>query len=234
MTDTPPEPANPAPGIAETFNPALLMQILSSLSSLSPVNHPPELKLDTGNKGENWKIWKQMWTNYAILSKLSDKSAEYKLAKFLSTIGLDAMRVYNSMTFNTVEEKNDLAAVLEKFELFAVGEKNSTYERYIFNSTNQGDDTFDKFLTKLLNQAKNCEFWECLHDSIIRDRIILGISDAHLHKRLLAKDLTPDKCIRICKSLEVNDKRHKAISGSADNPETVQSSREERPETKDI
>ena len=51
--------------------------------------------------------------------------------------------------------------------------------------------------------AQSCNFCNCLHDSLIRDRIVLGIKDSRARKRLLQQQqLTLQRCVDICKASE--------------------------------
>ena len=217
-------PTHPTPAEASSSAAPGQMDLLQQLLSCIPSapTPPPALKLDvTANKSDNWKLWKQQWENYAILSHLENQPVKFRMAKFLSTIGEDAIRIYNSMVFEPTEYKSDLDCVMKKFEKFAIGEGNTTYERYLFNSINQNADSIDQFLTKLISQAKTCNFCSCMHDTLIRDRIILGVKDDSLRKRLLAKDLDLDKCIRLCKAEEANELRYRTIRGETETANKV-------------
>lgn len=203
MEDTPP-----------AIDPGVLKQVMDLLAPAlghrsAPVNPPPPLKLDA----ESWKLWKQTWDNYVVLTKLADQPPDYQLATLLSCIGIEALKIYNSMSFATDEDPKSVDVILAKFQKFAIGEKNITYERYIFNSTNQEEDSVDMFVAKLQSLAKTCNFCDCLNESLIRDRIVLGIRNNDIRKRLLqVQDLSLQKCIDICKAAEATDVRYKHIT----------------------
>ena len=64
--------------------------------------------------------------------------------------------------------------------------------------------------------AKTCNFGE-LRDNLIRDRIVIGIRDNSIRKKLLAEGkLTLDKCINICRANETTAKQLKEIRQSED------------------
>lgn len=173
---------------------------------LTPVPHitpPAKLNLED-NKADNWKVWKQMWNNYSIIAKLEQHGEEYKIALFLHCIGPDALKVYNAMVFTQDEDKNKLDTIIAKFDEYIIGETNETYERYLFNTRDQEPgEPVDSYVTALKTQAKNCNFCNCMHDSLIRDRIVLGIRDRPTRKRCFEhQKLTLNKCIDICKSAE--------------------------------
>ena len=54
------------------------------LPSSSP---PPTLDLET-NSSENWKLWKQIWYNYLIVSGLDSKPECYVTALLIHIIGV--------------------------------------------------------------------------------------------------------------------------------------------------
>ncbi len=50
---------------------------------------------------------------------------------------------------------------------------------------------------------KYCEFCKCLSDRLLKDRIVLGITDAKTREKLLnERPLTLNKCLDICRSVE--------------------------------
>ena len=97
-----------------------------------------------------------------------------------------------------------------------IGELNETFERYTFNSRNQQEnESIDAYVTALRTLTKTCNFCDCMRDSIIRDRIVLGIQDHRTRKRLLQeRSLTLSKCIDLCKSSEATNLQLKTISGA--------------------
>ena len=56
---------------------------------------------------------------------------------------------------------------------------------------------FDNFVTELKKLSKKCEFSD-LQNSLIRDIIIIGITDNHLRQRILGEpDLTLDSALKL-------------------------------------
>jgi len=72
--------------------------------------------------------------------------------------------------------------------------------------------------------VKICNFSDCLRDSLIRDRVVVGIKDEHTTKKLLRiRDLTLNRCIDICRSEEVTALHMKSLLESVDNLNQVKS-----------
>ena len=89
-------------------------------------------------------------------------------------------------------------------EKFAKGIVNETLERHIFYSRNQQEgESFDDFLTEIRILSKNCSFCNGCISGMIRDRIVGGVRDDELRRRLLAeKELTEQKATEMCRSQE--------------------------------
>ena len=111
-------------------------------------------------------------------------------------------------------DTRDIATILKKFDEQIIGKLNETYERYKFNSRKQATgEQFDMYLTDLRHLAKNCNFCNCLCDTLLRDRIVMGIHDNETRKRLLEmKDLTLDRCVGVCRAYEATETRMQSIA----------------------
>ena len=148
------------------------MQQMSSLPSGIPM--PKPLNLD--NVATNWKKFKRAWDNYTVVVRLQQFDEEYKTATFLSAIGEEALEIYKGMTFNPPESSKVLDSVVQKFEEYCIGQTNETFEWYLFNSRSQKEDeSIDHYVLALGTLAKSCNFFQCLHDSLIRNRIVFGL-----------------------------------------------------------
>ena len=93
---------------------------------------------------------------------------------------------------------------------------NETYERYQFNSRRQKDcETIGEYLTVIRSLARTCGLCDCLKDSLIRDRLVLGIrvnKKASTIKRLLQEaKLTLQKCINIFQGSEATANQMKEL-----------------------
>ena len=72
---------------------------------------------------------------------------------------------------------------------------------------------------------KTCNFCDYLRDSLIRDRIVLGIKNELTTKKLLRmRDLNLNRCIDVCRSEEVAELQMKSLSGPVDNINQIKSS----------
>ena len=172
-----------------------------SIPPVHGIRPPLPLSIDS-NISDNWKLFKQKWQNYAIVAQLEKQSPAYCSALLLHTLGDDALRIYNGFDFQdtqrTVEE------ILDRFDRFAIGETNETYERFVFNNRSQEqDETFENFYAAIRSLIKSCNFCDRCLDSILRDRIVVGIRDPDTQTALLKeRNLTLERAVDTCKSAE--------------------------------
>ena len=100
-------------------------------------------------------------------------------------IGDEAFDIYNTFTWDSEDDKMKINKVLEQFDNFCERRKSTIYERYPFFSQGQeSGESIDKYATVLRNMADNCEFQD-LKNSLIRDRIVFGVTDNHVPEQLL-------------------------------------------------
>ena len=100
---------------------------------VSGINPPPPPSFSGDAVRESWKLFKQKWENYAIITNLNDHPKEYQVALLLHAMGDEGLRIFNGFTFNTAADERTTAEIVAKFDTFVVGEVNETYESFVFN-----------------------------------------------------------------------------------------------------
>ncbi|ESO90539.1 hypothetical protein LOTGIDRAFT_164126 [Lottia gigantea] len=61
------------------------------------INVSPPAQLILGDSPvENWKLYKQAWSNYKVIAGLELRTEEYRKALFLHNLGREAQLIYNS------------------------------------------------------------------------------------------------------------------------------------------
>lgn len=196
--------------MAENGNAPLPLEV-PGLQSSVPL--PPKLEM-RGNIAQNWKRWKQIWDSFEIVTNLKQKDQAYRVATFITCIGVDALEVYNGLPFSDLNEQNNMDIVLKLMETHCLGETNVIYERYIFNNRVQQDkESIETYATQLRALSQTCDYGD-LQDQLIRDRIVCGIRENSIRKKLLQEaDLTLKRCIDICRAAESTTAQVKAIAG---------------------
>ena len=185
-----------------------------------PVNLPlPEkLEISTGTLVNNWRKFKRAWENYEVAAQLKDPqnpawNKERRAATLLTSLGSDALDVLEGLPFEEEIQRKDPEVILETLEKYCIGEVNESFERYTFNKRDQEQhEAIDAYVAALRVLAKTCNYGQ-LTDSLIRDRIILGIRDNAARKKLLqTQKLTLKHTVDIVRSFEVAAQQLKQIS----------------------
>ena len=146
----------------------------------------PKALIIEENLAANWKKFKRTWDNYAVVARLNRFEDEFKTATFLSCIGEDALEIFEGLDFPSEGDRKKLEVVITKFQDFCLRETNETYEWFVFNSRQKKEnETVDQYITALRRLAQTCNFCACLRDSLIRDRLVLGINNNNIQKKLL-------------------------------------------------
>ncbi len=180
----------------------------------------PPLKLAIDSQiATNWILWKQQFEIYSIASGLQQKSKIVQSNTLLHCLGQDALVIYNTLDFGD-QDKEDPKIVLKLFDAYFLPKKNVTLERHIFLSRyQQPGETFDTFLTDLRSKIRSCNYAD-LADGILKDQIVIGITDNSVRDRLLrtsqeGEDLTLNKAIDICRAAEQTVTHSGTLSGDS-------------------
>ena len=163
---------------------------------------PKALEISPDNRGVNWDLFKQTWTNYETATGMESKPQRQRIAILLSVIGQDALIVYNAFHWSPGEAQT-VEAILAKFEAYCKPKLNVSYERFVFMSRKQKkNESINDYTVALKNLVRNCDYGE-LTDSLVRDAIIMGVNSKKIQEALLHEnDLTLDKCVNIVCSAE--------------------------------
>ena len=118
----------------------------------------------------------------------------------------------------------DIDVIMLKLKEFCVGATNEIYERYRFNKRDQEvGESIESYVAALRSLAKSCKYGE-LTDSFIRDRIVIGIPENSVRKKLLQENkLTLPKCINICRANEKTSKQVKEMSEESQDVNVIRS-----------
>ena len=77
------------------------------------------------------------------------------------------------------------------------------FAHFRFNNEVQGNDSIDKFVTRLRLRARDCRYAD-KQDEMIRDRIVFGTSSSQICEKLIneGEKLTLDRAIQIAQNYE--------------------------------
>lgn len=172
---------------------------------------PGNIKI-IGNPSVDWIKWKNSFETFLVATGLETAPDRRKIAILMNLIGEDALDLMNNFSFTPATDKDVYAVVLEKFDEYCLPKKNLTVERFNFHNICQKEgEPFESFLTELKSKAAKCEFGD-QKNSLIRDRIVCGIRDKALQKRLLRdNNITMDDAVELCIAAETSERQARAL-----------------------
>ncbi|UYV75756.1 K02A2.6-like [Cordylochernes scorpioides] len=172
---------------------------------------PPSQFELTLNNAEAWETWKYTFLLYSDAIQLETKPVKQQRAILLHNIGDDALNIYKTFGLQEALTNPTITDILEKFDNHFKPFKNVIYRRYnFFSEVQEKNQSFDDF-TKVKNKAVDCDFGD-LTESLIRDRIVLGVLDKNLTERYLQDpDLTLSKAIDLGRAAESSRTQLKEI-----------------------
>ena len=127
---------------------------------------------------------------------------------YLLCIGAKGRDIYSTFTFEPDADKHVLGRVVEKFDTYCQPRKNLNF----FTCRQTSGQRFDDYVTELRQRSKDCEFGD-ICDSLIRDILIIGITDNRLRERLLREaNLTLDKAIQAGQASEETKEQSRVLA----------------------
>eukprot|EP00914_Ancora_sagittata_P015152 GHVO01029710.1.p1 GENE.GHVO01029710.1~~GHVO01029710.1.p1 ORF type:complete len:1206 (-),score=132.44 GHVO01029710.1:398-4015(-) len=170
------------------------------------LNVCPPQAFDTEAPGANdrFKQWKGCWERYILLSGAKQKSEEYQIALLLHCLGPACVQIFEAFTFSATEDATKIKDVAGKFEKhFSESTKDFIERIKFYRRAQQEHESFDVFLGDLKAMVKTCGFCNCIQDTLILDRIIMGHKDRRIREKLLAQEkLDLKSAVSMCKAAE--------------------------------
>lgn len=173
----------------------------------------------SGDLSSNWASFRAEFDDYLLATGLCEKDADVQAATLRRLMGSECRHLYKHNLGLTQDQQKDVKAILEALEDYFTPTKNVIFERYVFGNLRQEEgETIDTFVTRLREKAATCEYGT-LRDQLIRDRLVLGITDEGARRRLLReKDLTLAMAVEICRAAEIMDSKLKTMALDTSRP----------------
>nr|XP_054599642.1 uncharacterized protein LOC129164243 isoform X1 [Nothobranchius furzeri] len=175
---------------------------------------PAQWSMDAVNLSKAWKTWKEEFTLYTELA-LPDAEEKARVKLFYYLIGERGRELCGTLI--GAEARVAVSELMRKIDEHCNPKVNETVERYRFFARNQAPgENIDKYVRDLRLLASTCNFGQ-LKDSLIRDRIVCGTNSSSWRERLLREEnLTLDRCLDICRAMEISREYNKTIAGQAE------------------
>ena len=134
-------------------------------------------------KPEDSERWIRRFERFRIASQLDKENAAAQVNTLIYGMGDKADDILASLQL-TDEERASYTTVKGKLDKSFIIKRSIIYERAKFNLRVQRvGEPVDNFITDLFSLGEHCGFGN-LHDELIRDRIVVGLSDKGLSEKL--------------------------------------------------
>lgn len=174
---------------------------------------PDHLNISSGDISENFEQFKEEVLIYLTATESEKKPLKVQIARLKNLIGTEGLRLYQTIT-NYRPEEETINNILETLHEYCVPKKNETISIHKFFSRKQiQGECFDNYYTELKRLVKPCDFRD-QEDKLLRSQLILGIASPETQERLLRDNLSLDKVLQFCRSVELANKNVKAINKS--------------------
>ena len=161
--------------------------------------------------GMNFRDWYERLEFMFIASSVD--TDEKKRAMFLTNISAEMFNLLKNLIHPQKLSDTTLDALKTTLEGQLNPEPNEIMERYKFNMRNRGDcESITDYIIELRKLAKTCNYGDKMKE-MIRDRIVCGIKEVNIQRRLLSKGkgLTFEGAIEIALAMESAEKEAASI-----------------------
>lgn len=147
------------------------------------------------SKPSLWPEWREQFTTFRIASKLHKDDGNVQVHSLLYAMGPEATKIYKKFKFPDPAEDAEIAPqddydiVLGLFDAYFIPKKNIFHERKRFYARNQlSGEQVESFLRAISDLSLSCNFDN--PEEAIRDRLVLGILDQEVARKLQLEDIT--------------------------------------------
>ncbi|KAJ8913367.1 hypothetical protein NQ315_008758 [Exocentrus adspersus] len=174
---------------------------------------PPKNLIFDKNANKNLEDFLRSLEIFLKATGLAKKDSETKVAILLNVAGEEAQKKFQTFELTDAQRK-DFNEVVQAFKIYGKPMKNETFDRYkFFTRAQQEGESFEHYITAIKVLAADCNFGT-LEESLVRDRIVSGISDFAMQEKLLQQsDLTLKRAEQMCRASEVSRYQVEQLKG---------------------
>ncbi|KAI5724468.1 hypothetical protein M8J77_004661 [Diaphorina citri] len=169
--------------------------------------------LMTGNVAQNFKDFVRDVKIYFTATETDKKPDVVQVARLKNLMGVEALNQYSARA--TVEEGQEtMEDVINVLSEICLPKKNEIWDVYqFFDRKQQSGETFDSFYSELRRRVKCCSF-DVQEEKLLKVQIVLGVNSKNVQQRLLREDMSLDKMVNYCKSVENAEKKAQVLNSS--------------------
>ena len=152
---------------------------------------------------DDWQQYMERMEFYFVANKITDE--DQQKAIFLSACGGKVYSVLRDLCLPGKPGDYTLTEIWRTLSNHFTPKPNAIVERFKFNSkVRQAGQTIASFVAELRRMTEHCGYGATL-DDMIRDRLVCGVNDDHIQKRLLSEpdgNLTLRRAVQLATAME--------------------------------
>ena len=154
---------------------------------------------------DDWKSYVERLDQYFAANDITE--AEKKRATLLSSVGAVTYKLIRNLTTPDGPTSRTYKDITKLVQEHYNPKPSTIVERFKFNSRNQqSGESISNYVANLRQMTEFCDFGISLED-MLRDRLVCGIHDIRIQRRLLAEpNLTFKKAMELAIALETVDR----------------------------
>ena len=167
---------------------------------------------------------REEWPQYAERLILLRKMKKKKSSVFLTVIGAAMYKALRDLVAPAKPGTKPLEELLQKLEQHYSPRPSEIVQRFRFHTCfRKPGEAIAAFIARLRSLSEHCTFGDSLED-MIHDRLVCGISEETIQKRLLAESkLTYKKAVELALGLETADKNVKLLRNNQKELDSIRS-----------
>ena len=158
---------------------------------------------------EEWTSYCERLEQYFLANDVN--SAEKQRTILLSVCGSSTYQLIRNLLAPEKPTSKFFAELVKMVKEHYQPPPSATFQRFLFNSRSQKEgETVATFVAELRKLSEHCQFEASLND-MLRDRLVCGLRDMKLQRRLLAEpSLTFKKAFELTQAAEVAERSKKS------------------------
>ena len=173
-------------------------------------------RIDEYDEIEEWTQYVERMEHYFEANEI--ESDDKKRSIFLSVIGAKTYKLLRGLTRPEIPSKMSYKELAEVIKNHYAPKPSVIVQRYKFNTRIRGsDESISTFMAELRTLSEHCEFGSSL-DEMLRDRLVCGVNDDRIQRRLLAEStLDLKRALEIAHGIETAAKDVRDLRGETPN-----------------
>ena len=182
---------------------------------------------------EDWLSYVARLQNYFVANDITNDKAAKRRATLLSVCGVSTYRLIKSLCAPTKPEEVPFEDLVKLVERHHNPEPSATVQRFKFHSRcRQSGETVSTYIAELRRISEHCKFDNL--ENILCDRLVCGIQDPRIQRRLLAESkLTFKQAFELTQAMESADRDARTLLNNSSTPvHAVQSPQQQQQASK--